>query len=134
MCEIVRCKRCNHVLKSTESIKRGYGRVCYRIVQLQEANKPEVKLETNQEIAFLKCEIKTLKMMIRNIQVKGAINPIERIKRNRPEQKTDGNESNYGKVMIEMKDVFSKMKNGYKHLKSVNSIEMSIEPPIQVLA
>jgi len=40
MCEI-RCKRCGHVLTSPESIERGMGEICYRIVQLQEINKPE---------------------------------------------------------------------------------------------
>lgn len=36
MVEIVRCKRCNHILHNLESIKRGYGKTCYRIIQLQE--------------------------------------------------------------------------------------------------
>lgn len=35
--EIIRCKRCNRVLKNEESIKFGYGKKCYRIMQLQEA-------------------------------------------------------------------------------------------------
>ena len=37
--EIVRCKRCERILKSAESIARGYGKVCYRIISLQEKNK-----------------------------------------------------------------------------------------------
>ena len=37
--EIVRCKRCNRVLTSEESIKVGYGRKCYRIISLQEETK-----------------------------------------------------------------------------------------------
>lgn len=36
MSENIRCKRCNRILTSKESIKRGYGLTCYRIVQLQE--------------------------------------------------------------------------------------------------
>ena len=56
-----KCKRCGRVLKSPESIKRGYGKTCYRIVQFQETTKSEVKTEVNQEIAFLKLEIRTLK-------------------------------------------------------------------------
>ena len=35
--EIVRCKRCNRELHSEESIKLGYGKKCYRIIQLQNA-------------------------------------------------------------------------------------------------
>lgn len=126
-----KCKMCGRKLTSKKSIELGFGATCYRIFKLQETNKPEP--EVNIEIAFLKMEIKQLKRMIRNIQVNGATIPIERIKQNRSEQRISGNQNNYGKVMIEMKDVFSKMKNGYKHLKSVNPIEMPIEPPIQVL-
>jgi hypothetical protein len=37
----IRCKRCIRVLISKESIKLGYGRNCYRIIQLtQESNRP----------------------------------------------------------------------------------------------
>ena len=132
MSEIVRCKRCNRILKNKLSIDRGFGETCYRIFKLQET-KLEINPEINTEIDFLKMEIKMLKRMIKNIQVNNAVIPIERIKQNRPEQKISGNQNNYGKVMIEMKDVFNKMKNGYKHLKSINPIEMPIEPPIQVL-
>ncbi|MHA2282510.1 MAG: DUF6011 domain-containing protein [Promethearchaeota archaeon] len=31
-----KCKRCGRVLRSEESIKRGYGKSCYRIVQLNQ--------------------------------------------------------------------------------------------------
>ena len=33
--KIVRCKRCNRELHSEGSIKLGYGKKCYRIIQLQ---------------------------------------------------------------------------------------------------
>lgn len=132
MCEIVRCKRCGHTLTSPESIKRGYGKTCARIVKLQEANKPEVKPEVNQEIAFLKLEIKTLKRMFKQIQLKGSIEPIERIKRSRPEQKLNGNEANFGSVMKEMKEIFSNINNVFEYLKPVNPIEEPIAPPVVV--
>lgn len=36
MSEIIRCKRCNRVLTNKESIERGYGKFCYKIISLQE--------------------------------------------------------------------------------------------------
>lgn len=59
--EIVRCKRCNHILKNPESIKRGMGKVCYRISQLNKPEQPE-KLDMNEIKSFISSEIeKTLK-------------------------------------------------------------------------
>ena len=133
--EIVRCKRCNHVLTSKKSIELGYGKTCYRIHKLHETNKPEInKPEVNQEIAFLKCEINTLKKMIRNIQVNRSTIPIERIKQNRPEQKMSCNKANFGDVVKEMKEVFEKVKSGYKYLKPAFPNEEIIVPPlVQIL-
>ncbi len=44
--EIVRCKRCNRVLTNKDSIKLGYGRICYlKIKLIQEENKNHPGLE-----------------------------------------------------------------------------------------
>lgn len=45
-----RCKRCNRILKSEESIKRGYGKTCYNIVQL---NNQETKPEQSNNTLFI---------------------------------------------------------------------------------
>ncbi len=54
MSENIRCKRCNRILTSKESIKRGYGLKCYRIVQLQEKqlafDMKEIKIFITSEI------------------------------------------------------------------------------------
>ncbi|KKL46782.1 hypothetical protein LCGC14_2342130 [marine sediment metagenome] len=40
--EEYRCKKCNRILRNEESIKRGYGAKCYRIITLQnQETKPE---------------------------------------------------------------------------------------------
>lgn len=106
-----KCKRCGRALKSIESVKRGYGATCYRIFKLQEKPEPEVKPEVNSEIAFLKLEIKTLKRMFRNIQIKGTIEPIERIKRDDHRPERDSNKGNFAGVMTEMKSIFKLQEN-----------------------
>ena len=135
MSEIVRCERCNTILRSAESIKRGMGKTCARIVKLQQANKPKVEPEVNQEIAFIKMEIKHLKRMFKQIQTNGTVIGIERIKQPNPEQKVNGNEANFGSVIAEMKGIFSNIESVYEYLKPVNPIEEPMIPPmvIQVL-
>jgi len=39
MSEIVRCKRCGKKLTNKESIERGYGKYCYKIISLQKEKK-----------------------------------------------------------------------------------------------
>ncbi len=57
--EIVRCKRCNRILKKESSIKRKYGDICWRIIKLQKIEQPkrpeqfdmkEIKLFITSEI------------------------------------------------------------------------------------
>lgn len=128
-----KCKRCGRILKNPESVKLGYGKTCYRIVQLQETIEPEVKPEVNQEIAFLKIEIKTLKRMFKQIQIKGTIEPIERIKRDDHRPERDSNKGNFAGVMKEMKEMFSKIESVYELLTPVNG-RNEIEAPPLILA
>lgn len=62
-----RCKRCKRELTSIESIKRGYGKFCYRIVQLEQLEQEDKrilddllvrvrKLELDNN--FMKCQLK----------------------------------------------------------------------------
>ena len=74
-----RCKRCNGVLRSEESIKRGYGRKCMQIVELYTKEKKKIS-----ELDFINIEIKTIKRELKIIKVSGVIStedPIERIKK-----------------------------------------------------
>lgn len=71
MIEIVRCKRCNHILHNPESIKRGYGKTCYRIIQLQEKqpekfDMKEVKTLITSEIQRVLKEFNFNRPMIYN--------------------------------------------------------------------
>ena len=123
----VRCKRCNAILKAKKSIELGYGRTCYRIHMLEEANKPEP--EINTEIAFLKMEIKTLKRMIRNIQVNGkTIESIERIKKDVSEI-PDIIKKGFAGVVKEMKTIFHETFHYTDFLKPIDANQEIIEPP-----
>jgi len=56
---MVNCKRCGKELRSAESIKRGMGKICYRISQLQKAKQPEQpeKLDMEELKSFISLEI-----------------------------------------------------------------------------
>lgn len=59
MSEIIKCKWCNRILTSKESIERGYGGKCFRIIQLQKND-----MNRDQDIQFLKSEVKFLKRQL----------------------------------------------------------------------
>jgi hypothetical protein len=109
--EITRCKRCKAILTNLESIKRGYGKTCYRITQLQKLDDNNQN-DYNTEISFLKCEINMLKRMVTQIRTMGVKNlkGIERIKRIdvRPEQ--DINKGSLSLVVKELKVFFKESK------------------------
>ncbi len=59
----VYCKRCGRALKAAKSIKLGYGPTCYRKKKLDESS-----LTLEEELKFLKIEIKMLKKIIRELK------------------------------------------------------------------
>jgi hypothetical protein len=59
----VYCKRCGKALKAAKSIKLGYGPTCYRKKKLEED-----PLMVEEELKFLKVEIKMLKRIIRELK------------------------------------------------------------------
>lgn len=129
-----KCKKCGKKLTNPVSIERGYGNTCFRSIQLQKSNETEINSEVNQEIAFLKCEIKTLKRMIRNIQVNGIkTETIKRIKREeqRPERNT--NKGNMVGLVEEMKIIFTEGFNYRDILSPVNGREIIELPPVMMV-
>ena len=124
-----RCKRCNRVLKNPKSIELGYGKTCYRIVKLQENNKPEVKID---DIAFLRMEINTLKRQIREIRISGikTVESIERIKIHDNPIRNEQEIRFFGCVR-ELKGIFNTDKWDYRNvLVPIDPIETIQSPPI----
>lgn len=128
-----KCEICGKWLKNI----RGYN-IHYRMMHGQKINKnveiPEINPIVNQEIILLKFEINKLKKLIRNIQIKGTVEPINRIKPVRPEQKLGLNEVNYTDVMSELKAKFSdkNFNSVYDLLTPTNGRILIEVPPILV--
>lgn len=63
----MKCKLCGHKLSNPESIKRGYGKTCYRIIQLNKSKVEEESLieELQNEILILKEQINSIGKYIR---------------------------------------------------------------------
>jgi len=97
------CLRCGKKLTSEESIMRGYGEKCYRIVNLQKS-----AVDTTTDIKFLKMEISMLKRQISELKVSGVKHDvaIERISQEKV-NRTDPEFIEMGAVVKEMKSIFS---------------------------
>lgn len=109
MVEITRCKRCRAILTNPKSIELEYGKICYRVVQLQKKKEDDdMKIDIN----FLKCEINMLKRMIKQIKSTGInnIEDIERIRIDEQRPERDGNKGNLVLVVKELKTFFKESK------------------------
>ena len=77
---VVLCKRCGKVLKAARSVELGYGPTCYKKIKNQDNN---INLE--EEVKFLKIEIKTLKKLLNELRVNQVLptedSPIIRIEK-----------------------------------------------------
>ena len=109
-----KCLRCNKELRNENSKKFGYGKTCYRIIQMEKQLKVEnidsdkIK-ELTEIIQFLKCEINMIKTQMKTLKMNSSItvNSIERIKSEvkRPEQNLKINDMN--NCLKEMKELFN---------------------------
>jgi len=138
MSEIVKCKRCNRLLTSKESIERGYGSTCYRIITLRESDPgrdPVVQTlaqpgKYDLDLNFLKCEIKFLKKQMKELKQKGItsteINAIERIKQDEHRPERDQFKVQFNVVVKELKMVFKGDNFDY------HSLLQPIEPRIEI--
>lgn len=137
--EIVRCKRCNHVLRSTESIKRGYGRTCYRIFKLQEANKPEQpnnsileellnrvkKLELDNNFMKHQLKHKTFSSKSKDSELDWDIpKEVKEVKK--------VYEVKFNVIIKELKIIFTDDFNYHDILKPINPIEEIVNPPVLI--
>lgn len=130
------CKRCGKELKSPKSIKLGYGRICHRIITLQESkieipseiaefndvieliddNNSNIRIENTEmldevlnAVRFLKCEIKMMKMQMKSMKQNGIVkqDAIERIIRDEERPERNNNMSNMANVRKEFEELVS---------------------------
>jgi len=136
----IRCKRCNRILTSEESIKRGYGPTCYRIMQFQ---KQESENDLYMEIQFLKYEINFLKRQLRELRTHKALAssnnviPIKRMKQT-PNLNINEFRSNFINVVNELKGLFNQGDSFdyHKYLKKISDpdpFEKSTLKNIQII-
>ena len=122
---VVLCKRCGRPLRSAKSIKLGYGPTCYRLSKIQDN-----PFNIEQEITFLKIEIKTLKKLLRELKTvnlsSGQSPSIIRINRDykRPEQ--DQSKGQMREVLQELKSCFQDCNGDVKRLLTPIPIEINI--------
>jgi hypothetical protein len=112
---VVLCKRCGRVLKATKSIKLGYGPTCYKKIKNQENY---VNLE--EEVNFLKIEIKTLKKLLNELRfnqvISTEVSPIMRIRNEVRVQENDVKKCQMREVLLELKDKFQACDGNIKYL------------------
>ncbi|MBA7497218.1 hypothetical protein ES702_07830 [subsurface metagenome] len=98
-----KCLKCGRRLTNPESIKRQYGKTCFRIIQLQKQKQSIDILEIRQ---YIRQEIKRF-MKIQNVET--SIIPIEV---NIPPKKISKTKMDFTLVVNELKQVFQ---NGIEH-------------------
>lgn len=105
--EKITCKRCGRPLRSQDSIKRGYGPKCFKIIHIE--GKIQEEKITN-EIDFLKCEINMIKRQLKQSQHATIVHesrPIERIKKNENRPEKNPSMENFSTVINELKTIFN---------------------------
>ncbi len=133
------CKRCGRILKSQESIKRGMGKVCYRITQFQKEEQPEqlnnsILEELLDRVRKLELDNNFMKHQLKHKTIISKSKDSEIDWDIKPEIKKAINESEikFNFVVKELKVIFTKDFNYRDVLKSVNPIEIPIAPPMMV--
>jgi len=132
-----KCKRCGRELRSEKSIKRSYGKTCYRIVQLQEANKPEqfdmkkIKTFITLEIQRVFKEFNFNSPVIHNNSEDIGVVPIRIIKM----PKLNPFEINKRLVVKELKEQLQKgINNMLQEIGSFDNQINFLEAPVGILA
>ncbi|MFW9971906.1 MAG: DUF6011 domain-containing protein [Candidatus Odinarchaeota archaeon] len=137
-----KCKRCGRILKSAESIKRGYGKTCYKIIELSEPEQPQINNEILEEllnrVRKLELDNNFLKHQVRHKTIIGKSKDSELEWDIPKEVKEVKNEFKiqFNMVVSELKIIFTEDFDYHDVLKPVNQIDEPVSPPtiIEVLA
>ncbi len=100
------CKLCGRILTSAKSIKLKYGPICYKKIQLNENH-----INIQDEINFLKIEIKMLKKVIRELKINDSLsNGIYQITKIRQDNKKYFKDKNTDQML----EVIQELKRGFQ--------------------
>ena len=112
---VVLCKRCGKVLKAARSVELGYGPTCYKKIKNQDN-----KINLEEEVKFLKIEIKTLKKLLNELRVNQVISsevsPIVRIREEIEDPVRDIKRDHMKEVLRELKNRFQGCNGDIKSL------------------
>ena len=135
--ENIRCKRCNRVLKSEESIKLGYGPKCFRIINLNgnmhNMDKPnnDLVLELVDRVRKLELDNTFMKYQLKHKVFVGKSQDSELNWDIPKEIKEIKNkyEITFNVVVKELKVIFTNDFDYHNVLKPINPIEQPENPP-----
>ena len=131
--EVVRCKRCNRVLRSKESIKLGYGKKCYRIISLQEENKiiPGGLEELLDRVRKLELDNTFMKHQLKHksYTIGQNVEAIERIKHDHHRPERNVMKVQFNVIVKELKVVFHEGFDYHEVLKPIDVRETPEDPP-----
>lgn len=100
----------------------------------EESEKTEAPIQgIVDDIRFMRCELKFLKQQFKEMKSNGSngnIAPIERIKQDEHRPEINLNKANFGSVIKEMKEIFSRVENAYDLLSPVNGRNLIETSPI----
>lgn len=128
--EKMRCKLCGRILTNPESIKRGYGKTCYNVVQFKQDNTLE------DDVNFLKFEVKFLKRQLAELKRYGTsvqkanTEAIERIKQETRKEQSP-NQVNMVVVIKELKVLLQQNKEDILK-KKLSDEELGIKTPEEI--
>jgi len=126
----MRCKLCGRILTNPESIKRGYGKTCYNVVQFKQDNTLE------DDVNFLKFEVKFLKRQLAELKRYGTsvqkanTEAIERIKQETRKEQSP-NQVNMVVVIKELKVLLQQNKEDILK-KKLSDEELGIKTPEEI--
>ena len=132
-----KCKRCGRVLRSEESIKRGFGKNCYRIIQLnqksEETETPDIT-ELLNRIRKLELDNNFIKHQLKHKTFTTTKHPDGALDWNsiKPEirEKRDYFKIEFNVIIKELKVIFNEDFDYHDFLKPVNGREQPEEPPM----
>ena len=132
MCEVIRCKRCNRILTNEESIKLGYGKKCYKIMQLFQEKKNDQDLENLLERVrkleldntFMKYQLKHKVFVSKSKDSELDWDIPQEVKEVKNEYKIQ-----FNVIVKELNVIFHEGFDYHEVLSPINLIEEPIEPP-----
>ena len=130
-----KCKRCNRVLTSEESIKRQYGRICFRIMQLQEdqitSPNNDLILELVDRVRKLELDNTFMKYQLKHkaYTIGQNVDAIERIKQDHHRPERNVMQVQFNVIVKELKVIFHEGFDYHEVLKPISPIESPETPP-----